>query len=125
MLRSARQLLSSLSRPVKLREAALRRLKEISSAKSSPQALKLKIESGGCSGFQYMIDLVPKASATSDDHVFDQDGCTIIVDTQSTALMSSCEVDYVQDMVRSSFQVVKNEVASAKCGCGTSFNIGF
>ena len=103
----------------------MKRLQELNALKESPHALKVRIDSGGCSGFQYIIDLVPKASAISDDQVFEQDGCTIIVDTQSTSFMSSCEVDFVQDMIRASFQVVKNEVASAKCGCGASFNVGF
>jgi len=88
-------------------------------------AIKLRVESGGCSGFQYIIDVVPSSSVANTDRLFEQSGCLIAIDDTSLGLVDSCEIDYTEDMVRSAFQVVKNDIAAAKCGCGSSFNIGF
>ena len=88
-------------------------------------AIKLRIESGGCSGFQYIIDVVPSSSVCSTYKLFEQSGCLIAVDDTSLSFVDSCEIDYTEDMVRSAFQVVKNDFAAARCGCGSSFNIGF
>ena len=108
-----------------LRKDALNRLKQMNSSRPNIVALRLKIESGGCSGFQYILDLVPLDSTTPDDKVIEQDGCTVLVDIASMPFVSNCEIDFKEDLIRAAFQVVKNEVASAKCGCGASFNIGF
>jgi len=119
-----RSLVSAVVKPVTLRHGAMERLRELSRIRGTPQALKISIESGGCSGFQYIIDLVPKSTARPGESLFEQGDCAVIVDDTSLKFMSDCEVDFTEDMVRSAFQVVRNEVASAKCGCGTSFNIG-
>jgi len=87
-------------------------------------AIKLRVESGGCSGFQYIIDVVPISAISASDKIFEQNGCLISVDETSLSFVDSCEIDYTEDMVRTAFQVVKNDIAAAKCGCGSSFNIG-
>lgn len=124
MRRIMRQFQSKASN-VRLRQEALNRLKVLNHSRQNEFALRLKVESGGCSGFQYILNLVPRDSISSDDKVIEQDGCTVLVDNASLPFVSSCEIDFVEDLARAAFQVVKNDVASAKCGCGASFNIGF
>ena len=114
---------SLITRKIKLRPNAVTRLLELSRDKGT--VLSVKVESGGCSGFQYILDLVPRISVKPGTNVLEQDGTTIIVDDMSLELLSGCEIDFVEDMVRASFAVIKNDFAESKCGCGSSFNIGF
>ena len=58
-----------------------------------------------------------------EDKVFQQDGQKVVVDEMSLSFLKECEIDYHQEMVRSSFRVVKNALADSSCGCGTSFSI--
>ncbi|MES1151546.1 MAG: iron-sulfur cluster insertion protein ErpA [Dongia sp.] len=82
--------------------------------------LRLSVSGGGCSGFQYGFSFDNARQA--DDHLFERDGVKMIVDDTSLDLLSGAEVDYVEDLVGSSFQV-KNPNASSSCGCGSSFAV--
>jgi iron-sulfur cluster insertion protein len=83
--------------------------------------LRLSVSGGGCSGFQYGFSF--DNSRQADDHVFERDGVKMLVDDTSLDLLAGAEVDYVEDLVGSSFQV-KNPNASSSCGCGSSFAVG-
>jgi len=90
-----------------------------------PKALRVAVDSGGCSGFQYsykLVDLAELAEAPgAKDKVFEQDGAKVVVDALSYEFLRGAQVDYVQEMVRSSFAVTDNPNSEASCGCGTSF----
>jgi iron-sulfur cluster insertion protein len=83
--------------------------------------LRLSVSGGGCSGFQYGFSFDNARQA--EDHLFERDGVKMVVDETSLELLAGAEVDYVEDLVGSSFQV-KNPNATSSCGCGSSFAVG-
>lgn len=101
-------------------ESAARRIREILARKPDVRMLRVSVEGGGCSGFQYRFDLV--AGGESDDMVIERDGATILVDQVSLPFLAGSVLDYVDDLIGSSFQV-RNPNAKAACGCGTSFTV--
>jgi iron-sulfur cluster assembly accessory protein len=105
---------------VTMTERAARRLAEIAAGDPSRPVLRISVEGGGCSGFQYKFDLV--TGPESDDHVVARDGQRIAVDPVSIAYMAGSEIDFVDDLIGASFRI-RNPQATAACGCGTSFSI--
>lgn len=99
-------------------ERAARRIGEILKGEPSGTMLRVSVEGGGCSGFQYKFD-VDRAKA-ADDLVINRDGATILIDPISVNYMAGSEIDFVDDLIGASFKV-KNPQAKASCGCGTSF----
>lgn len=83
--------------------------------------LRLAVTGGGCSGFQYNFSF--DDAVQDDDRVFERDGSKLVVDETSLDLLAGAEVDFVEDLMGSYFQV-KNPNASSSCGCGTSFAVG-
>ena len=80
------------------------------------------MEGGGCSGFQYVFKMEDaRSSLTEEDKTFSRDGTIVIVDNVSLDLIKGATVDYVQEMIRSSFAVVNNPQSESACGCGSSF----
>ncbi len=82
--------------------------------------LRLSVSGGGCSGFQYGITLDDQVN--EDDVITEQHGTKVVVDQTSLDLLAGTEVDYVEDLMGSSFQF-KNPNASSTCGCGSSFSV--
>lgn len=82
--------------------------------------LRIAVSGGGCSGFQYGFTL--DDAINDDDHVFTRDGVKVVVDEISLDLLAGAEVDYVTEMIGSSFQI-RNPNAASSCGCGSSFAI--
>jgi len=82
--------------------------------------LRLSISGGGCSGFSYGFSL--DADSTRDDKVFEFHGVRLVIDDMSLEMLSGSEIDYVEDMLASSFRI-NNPNASSTCGCGTSFSV--
>ena len=105
---------------ITLTERAARRIGEI--LKNEPQGamLRVSVEGGGCSGFQYKFD-VDRAS-TADDLVIGRDGATVRIDAISLQYMAGAEIDFVDDLIGAAFKV-NNPQAKASCGCGTSFSL--
>lgn len=83
--------------------------------------LRLAVTGGGCSGFQYNFSFDDVVQ--DDDRVFERDGSKLVVDETSLELLAGSEVDFVEDLMGSYFQV-RNPNASSSCGCGTSFAVG-
>ena len=103
---------------ITVRELPARRIGEILKGEPSGTVLRVSVEGGGCSGFQYKFD-VDRAKA-ADDLVINRDGATILIDPISVNYMAGSEIDFVDDLIGASFKV-KNPQAKASCGCGTSF----
>jgi iron-sulfur cluster assembly accessory protein len=80
--------------------------------------LRVSVEGGGCSGFQYKFD-IDRAKA-ADDLVISRDGAVVLIDAVSVNYMAGSEIDFVDDLIGASFKV-NNPQAKASCGCGTSF----
>ena len=103
-----------------LTPAAARRVAAIAQRQAKPAILRLAVEGGGCSGFQYRFDLA--AAAESDDSVSETDGVRLVVDPVSLDLVAGSTVDYVESLGGAAFKVA-NPQAAAGCGCGSSFGI--
>ncbi len=82
--------------------------------------LRISVSGGGCSGFQYGFAFDDAVNA--DDRTFERGGVTAVIDETSLELLNGAEVDYVEELVGSSFQI-KNPNAASSCGCGSSFSI--
>jgi iron-sulfur cluster assembly protein len=86
---------------------------------SEDQALRVAVRGGGCSGFQYALAF---DRAKEDDHVFEVDGVSVVVDKVSMQFVFGSEVDYVEGLQGAGFQVNNPNVVAA-CGCGSSFQV--
>jgi iron-sulfur cluster assembly accessory protein len=106
--------------PVTVTERAALRLQAIAAAEARPVMLRVSVEGGGCSGFQYKMDLV--AAAADDDIVIERQGARVLIDPISLPYMAGSEIDFVDELIGSAFKV-KNPNATASCGCGTSFSV--
>lgn len=99
-------------------EAAAGRIAEIASAEPATPMLRVSVEGGGCSGFQYKFDLV--GDKADDDLVLERSGATVLIDPLSLQYMDGSQIDFVDDLIGASFKIT-NPNATASCGCGTSF----
>jgi iron-sulfur cluster assembly accessory protein len=90
-------------------------------------ALRVRVESGGCHGFQYLMSLTSLSEISAEeDTVFeagDGSGARVVVDGPSLELLKGSQVDYTMELIGSQFRIVGNPAASSSCGCGTSFDI--
>jgi iron-sulfur cluster assembly accessory protein len=103
-----------------LTPAAAKRVAMIAEKQTKPAILRLSVEGGGCSGFQYKFDLAE--GADSDDAVSETDGVKLVVDPVSLDLVGGSVVDFVESLGGAAFRV-ENPNAAAGCGCGSSFGI--
>ena len=105
---------------VTLTSAAAKRVDWIAQRQGKPPILRLSVEGGGCSGFQYRFDLAE--GADNDDTVSETDGVRLVVDPISLDLVAGSTVDFVESLGGAAFKV-ENPNAAAGCGCGSSFGI--
>ena len=103
---------------VTVSDRALRRIGEILKAEPAGTMLRVSVEGGGCSGFQYKFDM--ERAQADDDLVIAGDGAVVLIDPVSVGFMEGSEIDFVEDLIGAAFKV-KNPLAKASCGCGTSF----
>lgn len=104
--------------PPKVTERAFERLLEIGAA-GQGQALRVAVEGGGCSGFQYEIKLDAPAD---DDLVLERNGERVVVDSVSLPFLSNAVIDFTEELIGARF-VIENPNATSSCGCGTSFSM--
>jgi iron-sulfur cluster assembly accessory protein len=115
---------ASRSGQISLQQSAIQKLSQLTKGRGFPVALRLRVESGGCGGFSYQFDVVSQKEIGEQDSVFEQDGQKVVVDDVSLTFLKECEIDYHEEMVKSSFRVLKNAMADSSCGCGSSFSVG-
>ncbi len=101
-------------------ERAAKRINEIIANEAHGTKLRVSVEGGGCSGFQYKFDLVKDTK--DDDLLIERDGAQVVIDPISVGFLRGSEIDFVDDLIGAAFQV-RNPNAVASCGCGTSFSI--
>ena len=103
-----------------LSPSAAQRIHAIGKAEGRPVMLRVAVEGGGCSGFQYLFDLVD--AAQPDDLRIERDGAAALVDEMSLVLLKGSEIDFVDELAGAEFRV-RNPNAKSSCGCGVSFSI--
>jgi iron-sulfur cluster insertion protein len=105
---------------VTVTERAVSKIAAILSKEPAGAMLRVSVEGGGCSGFQYQFDLVDEAH--DDDLRVERDGAAALVDVVSLALLKGSEIDFVDELAGAEFRV-RNPNAKSSCGCGVSFSI--
>jgi len=105
---------------VTMTERAAQRIGQILRAEPSGAMLRLSVQGGGCSGFQYKFDI--ERAQGNDDVRIARDGVTMLIDPVSLQYLAGSEIDFVDDLIGASFKV-NNPKAKASCGCGTSFSL--
>lgn len=105
---------------ISLTPAAAARVAAISARQSKPAILRLSVDGGGCSGFQYRFGLAEGVDA--DDAVAEHEGVQLVVDPVSLDLVRGCAVDFVETLGGTAFRV-ENPNAASGCGCGASFAV--
>jgi len=100
--------------PPRVTDRAFARLSEIGA-----DALRVAVEGGGCSGFQYEIGFDAPAD---DDLVIEKDGARVLIDPVSLPFLANAEIDFADELIGARF-VVNNPNATSSCGCGTSFSL--
>jgi iron-sulfur cluster assembly accessory protein len=108
-----------LTLPPKVTPRAFARLAEINAASGDAKALRVAVEGGGCSGFQYEIKLDEPAA---DDLILEGEGQKVVVDSVSLPFLANAVIDFSEELIGARF-VIDNPNATSSCGCGTSFSI--
>lgn len=104
---------------ITLSERAAKRIAQILQAEHAP-LMRVSVEGGGCSGFQYRFDLVTETAP--DDVLVERDGARVVVDPVSLGFVAGSELDFVDDLIGAQFKL-NNPNVTASCGCGTSFSV--
>jgi iron-sulfur cluster assembly accessory protein len=105
---------------VTVTERAARRIGDILKREPEGTMLRVSVEGGGCSGFQYRFDV--ERTQAEDDILIRRDGATVLIDSVSLNYLVGSEIDFVDDLIGASFRI-NNPQAKASCGCGTSFSL--
>ena len=105
---------------VTISDNAARRIGEILKKEPTGAMLRVSVEGGGCSGFQYKFDI--ERAKAEDDLVLGRDGAVVLIDPVSVNYMAGSQIDFVDDLIGQSFRI-NNPQATASCGCGTSFSV--
>lgn len=106
--------------PVGLTASAARRVAEILEGEPAGSVLRVGVEGGGCSGFQYTYAITLDRS--EEDLVLERDGATVVIDPISLDFLRGSEIDFVDDLMGRAFKI-HNPAATASCGCGSSFSV--
>ena len=104
-------------------KSCAKRIKELKSKELLDEnilRLRISVEGGGCSGFQYKFEM-DNNNLQDDDKVFGRDGHEVVVDETSFEFIKGATIDYEQEMIRSAFAIVNNPQSESACGCGSSF----
>lgn len=107
-----------LALPPKVTDRAFARLAEINAGSDAARCLRVAVDGGGCSGFQYDITL--DEAPADEDLVLERDGNKVLVDPVSLPFLSNAEIDFSEELIGARF-VIHNPNATSSCGCGTSF----
>ena len=108
------------TRGITLSARAASRIAAIVANEPAGSMLRVAVNGGGCSGFQYAFDIVAKRQ--DDDIAIERDGVTVLVDEISAEYMAGAQIDFADELIGAAFKI-NNPNATASCGCGTSFSL--
>ena len=111
---------TQVSQGVSLSENAAKQINAIMAKQGVDKYLRVAVEGGGCSGFQYKFGFAD--APNKDDLVLERDGAKVVIDDMSLEFLAGSEIDYTNELIGSAFKI-HNPNATAGCGCGTSFSI--
>ena len=103
---------------VNVTERAARRIAEILAGEKATSVLRVAVEGGGCSGFQYRFEI--ERTSAPDDLVIERAGAKVVIDPVSLQYLAGSEIDFSDELIGAAFKI-ENPNATASCGCGTSF----
>lgn len=112
--------LPGLGEPITLTARAAKRISEIVAGEADGTMLRVSVNGGGCSGFQYAFTL--DDTRQDDDLVLEKNGAVVLIDSVSQMYMGGAELDFADDLIGQAFKI-NNPNATANCGCGTSFSV--
>lgn len=101
-------------------ESAIKKIAVILGSEKEPSVLRVSVEGGGCSGFQYKFDI--QRAPESEDVVIARGGATVVIDPVSLQYLAGSRIDYADELIGAAFKI-ENPNATASCGCGTSFSL--
>jgi iron-sulfur cluster assembly accessory protein len=101
-------------------ESAIRKIASILGSEKEPSVLRVSVEGGGCSGFQYKFDI--QRAPEAEDIVIARGGATVVIDPVSLQYLAGSHIDYADELIGAAFKI-ENPNATASCGCGTSFSL--
>ena len=105
---------------VTVTERAAAKIATILQKEAAGAMLRVSVEGGGCSGFQYKFDV--ERDRADDDLVLERGKATVLIDPVSVGFLAGSEIDFVDDLIGSAFKI-NNPNAKSSCGCGTSFSL--
>jgi iron-sulfur cluster insertion protein len=106
---------------VKMNDSAVNKVKELLAEENNPNLkLRMFVQGGGCSGFQYGFTF--DESVNEDDFDLEFGGVHLLVDSLSSQYLNGAEIDYTESLSGSQFSI-KNPNAQTTCGCGSSFSV--
>jgi iron-sulfur cluster assembly accessory protein len=105
---------------VTVTDRATQKIAAILKGEAAGAMLRVSVEGGGCSGFQYKFDV--EREKAEDDLVIARNDATVLIDPVSVGFLAGSEIDYVDDLIGASFKI-NNPNAKSSCGCGTSFSL--
>jgi iron-sulfur cluster insertion protein len=110
---------NNINTTITVSDNAASKINELTSKESLNNKLRISVNAGGCSGYQYQYDFVQNSN--SDDLILEKNGAIILIDSISAELMKNSTIDYVETLGSAEF-LIKNPNATSKCGCGNSFS---
>ena len=113
--------LEALDNTLIVTKSCAKQIQALQATASQPDLrLRISVEGGGCSGFQYKFEMDAE-ELEEEDMIFKRDGCEVVVDESSFDLIRGSTIDYEQELIRSAFAIVNNPQSESACGCGSSF----
>lgn len=110
--------------PLIVTDNTWQRIRRLNESKGTNQYLRVFVDAGGCSGFSYVFELNQDEIDLDEDIVLEGPGGEkVVVDQASLDLIRGSTIDYVQEMIKSSFEVRDNPQSESACGCGSSFAV--
>lgn len=105
---------------ITISQSAAKRILKLVNEDANAAMFRVRVEGGGCSGFQYRFELIE--SAAPDDMLIERDGATVAIDPTSVPFIEGSEIDFIDELIGAQFKI-SNPNATASCGCGTSFSV--